>query len=604
MMKRSNKNRLLAMLLGMCMVASTVGCGQNNETTSVESDGQKSTEVSEKSETTTDNDVVSEEKHVPITTDPVTISVLTTRQYATTATEGNDLWFFRYLEYWLNEQGYNVTIDVTQTFEKEQQIPLLLGSDSLPDIVWGIPLKTQEAVTYGVEEGMILDWTPYLNEETMPNLMSLLDKYPEAYAGSFSTDGGVYGLPNINSRGWGQKTALDVKAGQTFINTKWLEACGLEMPTTMDGVIDMLRAFKNMELADGQEAIPLIETAERLFENWIWACLGYYGANTTTGADIAIKDGEVYLPAATEDYGKYVTIMNTLYEEGLVPEDYLTMDTTTLQGLASTGVCGAFAYYGLQPFPDTYEEWISLPLVQVDGIDINKAAGTMGNAYTANSVWVSSETKYPELIAYIMDYAYSPEGSVAYYLGPQKGQHPLDMVDGWYYNEEGMVTYDEVESGAYTSWDQYACEYIFPTYNGANYIDYAFYSKELAGIDYQVNVETWTDSITGKEVPIEWKVDYTKDNMDGYARHIKTEAWKDTLTAVRLPGAQMSAEDITRAGELEVILRDYVLGLECGNCYPDGRKTMREKGMLKFIKPGESKEYHVKIVLSEKGYVL
>ena len=42
-------------------------------------------------------------------------------------------------------------------------------------------------------------------------------------------------------------------------------------------------------------------------------------------------------------------------------------------------------------------------------------------------------------------------------------------------------------------------------------------------------------------------------------------------------------------------VRDYVLGLECGNCYPDGRKAMRESGMLKFLKPGEKKEYRVKV---------
>ncbi len=34
---------------------------------------------------------------------------------------------------------------------------------------------------------------------------------------------------------------------------------------------------------------------------------------------------------------------------------------------------------------------------------------------------------------------------------------------------------------------------------------------------------------------------------------------------------------------------DYVMGLEPGNCTPDGRDVMREKGMLEFIKPGESK---------------
>ena len=42
-------------------------------------------------------------------------------------------------------------------------------------------------------------------------------------------------------------------------------------------------------------------------------------------------------------------------------------------------------------------------------------------------------------------------------------------------------------------------------------------------------------------------------------------------------------------------VRDYVLGLECGNCYPDGRDVMREKGLLKFLAPGEEKTYSVKV---------
>jgi hypothetical protein len=34
--------------------------------------------------------------------------------------------------------------------------------------------------------------------------------------------------------------------------------------------------------------------------------------------------------------------------------------------------------------------------------------------------------------------------------------------------------------------------------------------------------------------------------------------------------------------------RDYVLGLEPGNCTPDGRDVMRKNGTLKFLAPDES----------------
>lgn len=47
-------------------------------------------------------------------------------------------------------------------------------------------------------------------------------------------------------------------------------------------------------------------------------------------------------------------------------------------------------------------------------------------------------------------------------------------------------------------------------------------------------------------------------------------------------------------------VRDYVLGLECGNCYPDGRAAMREKGMLKFLEQGEKKTYQVTVRMVDK----
>lgn len=44
-------------------------------------------------------------------------------------------------------------------------------------------------------------------------------------------------------------------------------------------------------------------------------------------------------------------------------------------------------------------------------------------------------------------------------------------------------------------------------------------------------------------------------------------------------------------------VRDYVLGLECGNCYPDGRDVMRQMGMLKFLEPGEKKSYMFQVTI-------
>lgn len=47
-------------------------------------------------------------------------------------------------------------------------------------------------------------------------------------------------------------------------------------------------------------------------------------------------------------------------------------------------------------------------------------------------------------------------------------------------------------------------------------------------------------------------------------------------------------------------VRDYVLGLEPGNCYPDGRDVMRKNGMLKFLEPGQKQQYEIRIEIKEK----
>lgn len=46
--------------------------------------------------------------------------------------------------------------------------------------------------------------------------------------------------------------------------------------------------------------------------------------------------------------------------------------------------------------------------------------------------------------------------------------------------------------------------------------------------------------------------------------------------------------------------RDYALGLEPGNCYPDGRDVMRKQGMLQILQPGETAHFDVTITLFEK----
>ena len=175
-----------------------------------------------------------------------TIKILTTRNNKAATNEARDLWWFRYLEYWLNEQGYNVTLDITQSMEPQQQISLMLGTDSLPDLIWGIGLTATQAVMYGVGEGMILDWSPYLNDETMPNLMKMLRAEPDCLPAITCPDGKVYGLPYITSRGWGQGAGNMPFSFSMFWNL-WRRKAWLSKSSGVIFFAHHSKTFKNSE---------------------------------------------------------------------------------------------------------------------------------------------------------------------------------------------------------------------------------------------------------------------------------------------------------------------------------------------------------------------
>lgn len=554
-MKKDAKRFCALLLTGILAVSSFVGCGktEEKEQSSQVVSSATSSEVSKSSE------VTEESKQGPITTDPITISVLCDR-VSTTTNDAKDLWYFKYLEWWMNEQGYNVTIEVQQTTEKQQQISLMLGTDSLPDLVWGIDLSKEQAVTYGVEEGMILDWAPYLNEETMPNLMALLEDYPDAIAGSTAPDGGIYGLPTLIDRGWGQAAGNGPGSICVNINMKWLEECGIkEVPDTLDEFIDMLRAFRdNIKLESGEEVIPLVNNAG-LFEQYLWACLGYYGGSSKNGISFAIKNEEVWLPAATEDYKTYIEIMKTLYDEKLISEDYFTMDTTTARGLMSADVCGVLGDYGLATTqPEDFADWVSVVPMTIG--DTEKVATSVNATYTFGKIWASASTEYPEVLAVLLDYVYSDEGSTYYAYGPQKGKDPLNLLSGWYYDENGVITNDEIASGKSTYTDHYSwcAQYVYPSINTGNAVAYNRYSRELAGLDSNIKTTTYKDAITGQTVNVVEKITYTEDNADGYTRYSKVAAWEAYCTTVKLPSVFMSEDETLRAAELRGILEEHI----------------------------------------------
>jgi len=176
-------------------------------------------------------------------TQPLELEILISRHTDAT-NDATDVWFLKYLDWWLKEQGWtNVTIKPMQLSESTQ-LNLMLATDSLPDLMLGVGLGTSNAVIYGTGEGMILDWAPYMNEADMPNLMNRMRS--DVLNAITAPDGGVYGLPHIKTPDSSYKNpSTDFgMSDRMFVHQAWLDKVGKEVPTSLEELLDLLRAFK------------------------------------------------------------------------------------------------------------------------------------------------------------------------------------------------------------------------------------------------------------------------------------------------------------------------------------------------------------------------
>ena len=483
----------------------------------------------------------------------VTVSILTTRN-STATNDVENTWFAKYLA-----EAMNVKLDLEQTLETQQRISLMFASDSVPDLVWGIQLSPSDVMSYGVEEGMLLDWSKYLTEELMPNTVKAMEDYPEAFAASTAPDGGIYTLPMISGSRYYTNTGSFSGNFRMYVNLDWLNACGLEMPTTLDEYLTMLRTFKEKDPMNlGENNVPLIGNQNK-DKDLVWNALGFYGAGSRGyGNNFMLKNKQVFLPCFTEEGKEFIKFYHTLYTEGLISPDYFTMDQTTARGLMSTGICGVLGDSTLTAIGENWKSWTALSPLTSEWNDT--AVANMNIPYQTGILYASAETDHPEVLARIIDYMYSDEGSLLYFYGPMNGgDKPMFGLNGWYFDDNGMITTPEIANGEFIDMSEYACQLVMFYSSAPGRFDHYRRSARLtAGLEDDTNIITITDKLTGKTVDSAVTELVTDTDNAGHWRTVQSEALVNNLTTLALPNVYLSAKDNQRAAELSTIINDYV----------------------------------------------
>ena len=400
-MKKNRIRRLFAGLLAGAMLIMATSCAQGDNTSSAASGGG-STAGSEGEKDSNFN-----ESGWPVVNEKVTLKVYGSRN-SDSFENWNDYILIQEMEETTNVH-FEFELVESSTYGERRSVKLASGD--LPDIIKD-GLSVTEVVRYA-NDGLIIRLDE-MQDKYCPALIEAMNseygKSVAMKACSTMPDGYRYTFPNT-----GLAPFIGLNRIGT-VNTDWLEAVDMEMPTTLDEFKEMLIAFRDEDPnGNGQkDEIPLSWQGALMstFGGWDFGLNWLADSFQCPSPDslMNVKDGKVYFVGETEEYRNFVKWLHELYSEGLMDETGFsqTGDQYKAKLSAEPPVVGVASVWEVSDDFATNDamanhEYLD-PLTGLDGLEPTPYC----SPYDAGcGMWaITKDCQYPEVAVRVADYFY------------------------------------------------------------------------------------------------------------------------------------------------------------------------------------------------------
>ncbi len=319
-------------------------------------------------------------------------------------------------------------IDIPAASRVETLNLMLASGEELPDAFWGVNVfSDNDIITYG-NSGSFLDFMPYL--DVMPTMSAIMEKCQTQFAVCITSDGKLYTLPYIE-----QQDGNTSVASVHFMNNWWLENLSLEVPTTTDEYVEVLRAFRDQDAngnGDAADEIPLTSSANNTQTHYNYL-FGAFGSRDNQD-HYEVLNGKVVSTVNTEEYKNAIKWMRSMYEEGLIDPESYTQDNSTYNTRANTdgGLYGALLCWRATAFMSVDNANMYVPVPALIGPDGQQNWSRENNMECIKNAFVmTKDADDPELVARFADTLFNEYISVETNWGPFGIIQNLDANNQW-----------------------------------------------------------------------------------------------------------------------------------------------------------------------------
>jgi len=298
---------------------------------------------------------------------------------------------------------------------------LMFASGEYPDAFFN-GLTTQDVVNYG-SQGVLIPLEDLIDQYA-PNIKKIFDENPRVRQMATAPDGHIYSVP------WFEDKSFFEYRNTFLINKTWLDALGLQVPTTTDELIDVLKAFKERDPnGNGQaDEIPATFRHNTTTQGY-YELYGAFGlADALTG--FSVRDGKVVFEPTLPEYKEAIAFLHRLYGEGLIDPETFTQNSEQLisKTKSETPIVGLIASFnGTYELGDRVGEYVAVPALK--GPNGDQLWRRQDNRIILNFFSITSANEHPEATMRLVDTMNEPRTALEFKMGPF-GTHMREKDNG------------------------------------------------------------------------------------------------------------------------------------------------------------------------------